>query len=199
MCAADNGRAPQRWIVSGGIGSGKSTVLRILRELGAVVIEADRIGREILEPEGPAYATVVARWPQAVVDGRIDRGRLAAIVFTDTEQLAELEKITHPLIAAEIAARVAAAGDEDVVIELPITDDIAGPGWTRVVIDAADAQRLARSVDRGMDPSDVTRRMASQPEQRQWLERADIVVDNSGTIADLETHVAELWRRSQRS
>jgi dephospho-CoA kinase len=184
-------------IVTGGIGSGKSVVLRVLRELGAVVIEADRIGREILEPGGAAYAAVVTRWPDVVVDGVIDRGRLAAIVFSDPDQLDELEAISHPLIAAEIAARVATVGDRDVVLELPIMSGLAGPGWYRIVIDAPRVTRLRRATERGMDARDVTRRMETQPSRREWLAAADAVIENRGSIAELEDRVCELWLRLQ--
>jgi dephospho-CoA kinase len=184
-------------IVTGGIGSGKSVVLRVLRELGAVVIEADRIGREILEPGGAAYSAVVTRWPDVVVDGVIDRGRLAAIVFSDPDQLDELEAISHPLIAAEIAARVATVGDRDVVLELPIMSGLAGPGWYRIVIDAPRVTRLRRATERGMDARDVTRRMETQPSRREWLAAADAVIENRGSIAELEDRVCELWLRLQ--
>lgn len=194
MRAADNATDPLRWIVSGGIGSGKSTVLRILEHLGATVIEADRIGHEVLEPGGSAHDEVATRWPDVVVDGRIDRRRLAAVVFTDGDQLDELEAITHPAISAEIARRVSAAGDADVVLELPVLGDLAGPGWIRVVVDAPTQLRMARAAARGLAVADIERRMGSQPERGRWLEAADIVVDNSGTVAELRATVEQLWR-----
>lgn len=179
--------------MSGGIGSGKSTAVAAFAGLGAVVIEADSIGHEILEPEGAAYARVAARWPEVVSEGRIDRALLAAIVFSDAGQLVELEAIAHPLIAEEIAARVAAAGDRDVVVELPLASDLAGPGWTRVVVDAPRAVRLERAVRRGMDTADVAGRMAAQPERDVWIADADFVIDNEGTTEELEAQVRELW------
>jgi dephospho-CoA kinase len=179
--------------VSGGIGSGKSAAVASFATLGAVVIEADRIGHEILEPGGAAHARVAARWPQVVHGARIDRAKLAAIVFSDPEQLVELEAIAHPLIAEEIAARVAAAGDRDVVIELPLSSDLAGPGWTRVVVDAPETLRLERSVRRGMDTADVAGRMAAQPDREVWIAGADYVIDNEGTLDELEARVRELW------
>jgi len=161
--------------------------------LGAVVVEADRIGREILEPDGAAYERVAARWPEAIEAGRINRAKLAAIVFSDAEQLVELEAIAHPLIAEEIAARVAAAGDRDVVVELPLDSELAGPGWTQVVVDAPRATRLERAVKRGMSAGDVGARMAAQPGRDAWIEGADYVLDNEGDIAELEVQVRELW------
>jgi dephospho-CoA kinase len=189
----DNARRPLRVIVSGGIGSGKTTVTRLLGERGVVVIEADRIGHEILEPGGAAFDVVAGRWPEVVVSGRIERSRLAAIVFSDQEQLAELEAITHPLIGAEIARRVNEAEDRDVVVELPVADDRADSGWIRVVVDAPGAIRETRAVARGMARADVARRLAAQPGRNSWLSRADYVIDNRGSLTDLETQVDELW------
>lgn len=193
MRSNDNDRPPLRIIVSGGIGSGKSTAVATFAALGAVVIDADRIGHEILEPTGAAYAQVAARWPEALSGERIDRAKLAAIVFSDGEQLVELEAIAHPLIAEEIAARVAAAGDRDVVVELPLASDLAGPGWTRVVVDAPETQRLERAVRRGMDTADIAGRMAAQPARDVWIAGADHVIDNEGTVGELEAQVRQLW------
>jgi dephospho-CoA kinase len=190
---------PLRVIVGGGIGSGKSTVLRVFEDLGAAVIEADRIGREILEPGGGAYARVVATWPEVVVAGRIDRNRLAAIVFSDPEQLAELEAISHPLIAIAIAERVAELKDCDIVLELPLTDDLVGPGWFRVVVVAPRRVRLERAIARGMDGADVAGRMDAQADGRRWLEIADAIIDNGGSVADLQRQVRELWERLHKT
>ncbi len=189
----DNERRPLRLIVTGGIGSGKSTVVEILAGLGALTIEADRIGHEVLARGGGAFGAVAARWPSVVVDGAIDRSRLASIVFTDGDQLAELESISHPLIAAEIADRVAAAGDRDVVLELPLAGDFAGPGWTRIYVDTSRETRLQRAVARGMSADDAARRIVVQPDRKTWLESADFVLDNNGTIADLEQEVHRVW------
>jgi len=193
VAAVDNETRPVRVIVSGGIGSGKSTVLGVLAGLGAVVIEADQIGRDVLEPDGAAFSQVAARWPQVIVGGRVDRSRLAAIVFSDPEQLRALEAISHPLIAAEIESRVAAAGNRDVVLELPLSSALAGPGWFRVVVDAPRQVRLDRAVGRGMDVADVVERMDAQPERDELLSGADTVIDNSGSVAELEARVRELW------
>jgi len=190
-----NDQVPLRVIVSGGIGSGKSTVLRVFGELGAVVIEADRIGHEILEPGGSAYADVAETWPEVVIEGRIDRSRLAAIAFSDPEQLEALEAISHPLIATAIAERVAELEDRDVVLELPLTGNLAGPGWFRVVVDAPSRLRMERAIARGMDSVDVARRMDSQAEGGEWLEIADAVIDNRGSVADLQQQVRDLWVR----
>jgi dephospho-CoA kinase len=189
-----NRNGPLRIIVSGGIGSGKSTVSMMLRRRGAVVIEADRIGHEILQPGGAAFEQVAERWPAVVVDGRIDRSRLAAVVFTDGEQLALLEAITHPHIRAEIEARIAENRARDVVVEVPHKGEFVEGNWIRLVVDAPPGIRLQRTVERGMDHDDVANRMAAQPSPREWNEIADVVIDNRGSLADLEAEVDRVWR-----
>lgn len=182
-------------MVSGGMGSGKSTVCRMMGELGAVVIEADAVGHEVLEPGGAAFAAVANRWPEVVVEGRIDRALLAAVVFADGEALAELERITHPAIGVRIASLVAEAGDRDVVVELPLTVDLLGPEWFRVVVDAAPGVRVRRAEAAGWAAEDVARRMAAQPGREEWLAGADAVLVNDGDLAALRARVEELWRR----
>lgn len=183
-----------RLVVMGGIGAGKSTVGSILGDLGACVIDADRVGHEVLEPEGAAFSAVAERWPHVVAGGRIDRAALAAVVFTDVEQLAELEAITHPAIGRTIEARASAAGTRPVVIELPLMRRMLGAGWIWVVVDAPDDIRLARAVARGGDPEDVRRRMAAQPARTEWLQGADHVIVNDGDLDSLAHQVHALWQ-----
>jgi dephospho-CoA kinase len=133
----------------------------------------------VLEPEGPAFEAVARRWPGTVVDGVIDRSRLAAIVFNDPGQLAELEAMTHPHIRRIILAMVEGA-EGPVAVEVPLLSDFLGAGWTRVVVDAPDEVRLQRLLARGVDPGDARARMRAQPSREQWLAGADVVVDNSG-------------------
>ncbi|MCP3993946.1 MAG: dephospho-CoA kinase [bacterium] len=188
-----NDRDPLRLLVSGGIGSGKSTVLEILQGEGVFVIEADRIGHEVLEPGGPAFESVSATWPAVVKNGRIDRGRLAAIVFTDPEALERLEAIAHPHIAAEIERRVAEAHERDIAVELPLRSDLVGSGWTRLVVETPMDLRLRRAVDRGMDESDAEARIEAQPDDVTWRAGADVVVDNTGSLEDLYEEVKRIW------
>lgn len=195
MRAEGNASLPLRLVVSGGIGSGKSTVLRVLEDLGVDVIEADRVGHSVLEPGGGAFESVVSTWPEVVQAGRIDRGKLATIVFEDIGQLRTLESITHPQIAAEIQRQVDGLGFRDIAVELPLASDLLGDGWIRVVVDAPVETRRQRAAGRGFSDLDVSRRMSAQPTRHQWLTGADVVLDNSGSISDLESRVAALLDR----
>lgn len=192
MRAEGNAILPLRLVVSGGIGSGKSTVLRVLEDLGVEVIEADRVGHSVLEPGGGAFESVVATWPEVVRAGRIDRAKLAAIVFEDVGQLRKLESITHPQVAAEIHRQINDLGSRDIAVELPLVSDLLGDGWIRIVVDAPVGVRRERATGRGLSDDDVSRRMSAQPTRHDWLVGADVVLDNSGTISDLEIRVATL-------
>ena len=185
---------PDRIVVAGGLGSGKSAVADLLAAKGATTIEADQIGHEILKPGGAAFAAVAARWPVVVVDGAIDRQRLASIVFTDLEQLEELEAITHPAIGAEIARRAHAALESPVVVELPVPA-IDAPDWTWIVVVAEPSVRVQRAVARGMDEDDARRRIASQLTESEWRRRATHVIVNNGTLEELRAEVDALWER----
>lgn len=199
MRAEGNASLPLRLVVSGGIGSGKSTVLRVLEDLGLKVIQADRVGHSVLEPGGGAFESVVSTWPEVVQAGRIDRGKLATIVFEDVGQLRKLESITHPQIAAEIQRQVDSLSCRDIAVELPLTSDLLGDAWIRVVVDAPVETRRQRAIGRGLSNHDVSRRMSAQPSRDEWLRGADVVLDNSGSISDLETRVAALLVRLRRS
>jgi dephospho-CoA kinase len=182
-----------RAILAGGIGSGKSAAGSILAKLGARVIDADAIGHEILD--GPACREVAARWPQVMRDGRVDRSTLARIVFASPSQLRELERITHPLIRQRIIETVARESGP-VVVEVPLPGDFLGPGWFRLVIDAPERVRIERLLRRGMPPQQIVQRMATQPMPGAWRSGADTVIDNIGSITDLEVALAGWWRRT---
>jgi dephospho-CoA kinase len=187
---------PIRIVLSGGIGSGKSTVARRLAARGAVVVSADELGHRVLEPGGEAFAAVARRWPAAVVEGRIDRRRLAAIVFRDPDELAALEAMTHPAIARRVAAEVTAAGARPVVVELPVLGrEIVGGDFLHVLVEAPEEVRLRRVVARGGDPEDAARRIAVQPAPEEWRRWADVVIVNDGDLEELDARVEELWRR----
>ena len=182
--------------LSGGIGSGKSTVARALARRGALVIDADAISREVVEPGTPGLAGVVARFGEGVLDGegRLDRPKLAAIVFEDAAARADLNAIVHPLVAAESARRMAAAADAVVVLDVPLLVEAAKSGYDLVVIvEAPEALRLERLVGRGMDVEDARRRMATQATDAERRKVADVVLDNSGSEQDLEVQIDSLW------
>lgn len=181
-----------RLVLTGGIGSGKSTAARILADLGATVIDADRIGHEILA--GPAFEAVARRWPSVVVDGLIDRGRLAEIVFSDESDLRELETITHPLIREEISRKVGEApADRPVVVEISVPVPMVEGEWTTVVVDAPDHVRWSRLLDRGMAPEAIRARMTRQPSREDWKALADVVIDNSDSESDLRCQIIGMW------
>ena len=181
--------AQARLVLSGGIGCGKSTVGRFLAAAGVAVIDADEVAHRVLEPVGAAYDAVSDRWPDAVRDGFIDRAALAAMVFGDPLQLAELEAITHPAIRSEIARRVASETNEVVVVEVPLLNDYFDDGWRRIVVDAPDEVRRRRLEARGMTPPDIAQRMDAQPGRDEWLAAADFVIDNSGSLDALRDEV----------
>lgn len=183
------------WVVTGGIGSGKSTILRALGALGAVTVDADRIGHEVLEPGGAAHEAVAHRWPSVVDDGRIDRRRLGAIVFADPDELRALEAVSHPAIAAGIATRVADAGSHDVVaIEVSVPTDIVRVGWLRTIVaDLDTTERRRRTVERGMEPDEVDRRLAAQPDREAWRGRGRWIVSTAGTREAVVERTGRLW------
>jgi dephospho-CoA kinase len=194
--------------LTGGIGSGKSTVSRMMAERGAVVIDADAIAREVVEPGGPAYEGVVERFGSGILssDGRIDRPALARVVFGDEKALADLNALTHPAIGAVMAERMAAesATDHVVVLDVPL---LVESGRNRpdlaalVVVDAPEEVAVGRVVaDRGMEPSEVRARLAAQATREQRLARADRVIDNSGSLEELSRQVDEVmaWLEGMR-
>jgi dephospho-CoA kinase len=183
-----------RVLLGGGIGSGKSAAGSVFELLGAAVLSADRAAHRALEPGGGAAGAVAARWPEAVVKGRVDRRGLAEQVFGDPAALAELESLTHPVIARLLAEEVGAARARVVMVEMPLPIDLLGPGWRWVVVDAPDDLRLARLVGRGMTREEALRRMEVQPSRDEWLERAELVVDNRGSLADLEAECLKAWK-----
>lgn len=188
----------RRVIVSGGIGAGKSLVAALLADRGALVIDADQVGHQVIATGGPAFAAVSERWPDVVVDGEIDRRALGQIVFSDHSQLEELEALTHPAIAGHIQSMIA---DHDglVAVELPVLRPILGEGWFRVVVDVSDEARWERLRSRGLDDDEIASRIAAQPSREDWLEAADYVVENSGTVDDLEEKIERLWEMLGRS
>jgi len=184
--------------LTGGIGSGKSTVGRLLAELGAVVVDADDIAHSVIDPGTPGFGAVVAAFGSGVVsaDGAINRPRLADLVFADPARRERLEAIVHPLVQQEAARRFEDAAPGAVLIyELPLLAETDRPEKFAavVVVDAPDEVRLARLLARGLGQVDARRRMAAQAARDERLAIADVVIDNSGTEEDLEASIQTLF------
>jgi len=192
--------------LTGGIGSGKSTVAGILAELGAHVIDADRIGHEVYGPGTEGQASVVRAFGPRVVarDGTIDRRALGAIVFRDPDALARLNAIVHPLIAAEIQRRVAAARAEPsappIVIEAAILVEAGWRFFDRIwAVIAPRETAIARVVaERGLSREEVERRMTAQATDEERRRVAHLVIENDGTRAELRARVEAAWRALER-
>jgi dephospho-CoA kinase len=186
--------------LTGGIGSGKSTVSALLAAKGAVVVDADAIVHELQQPGTPVFAAMVERFGEGIVaaDGSLDRAAVADVVFNDPEQLKALNAIVHPAVAGEIARRMGelAGTDEVVVLDVPllVESSRAYPVAGLLVVDVDPEVAIGRLVEhRGMREADVRARIAKQASREQRLERADRVIDNHGSPADLERQVDEAW------
>ena len=194
--------------LTGGTGSGKSEVARRLAARGAVIIDADVAAREVVAPGTPGLAQVAEAFGPEVLgpDGALDRERLGAIVFRDPALRAKLNAIVHPLVRdwmanAERAAAQAAHGDLIVVHDVPLlAESRRADGFDLViVVDAPPDLQVARLVSqRGMTPDEVRARMAAQASREERLAIADIVIDNAGTLDDLDRRVAEVWADLRR-
>lgn len=185
--------------LTGGIGAGKSEVSRLLVSHGAVLIDADRIARDVVAPGTPGLAAVVEAFGAEILtpDGSLDRPRLGAVVFADADRLATLNAIVHPLVGARSADLEAAAGGDSVVVhDVPLlAENGLAPLYDLVVVvDAAPATQLDRLVRlRGMTEADARARMAAQATRDKRLEIADIVIDNDGPIDALAPQVRAVW------
>ncbi|MFF1395536.1 dephospho-CoA kinase [Streptomyces sp. NPDC058287] len=185
--------------LTGGIGAGKSEVSRLLVEHGAVLIDADRIAREVVAPGTPGLAAVVEAFGSDVLapDGSLDRPALGAIVFADADRLAVLNSIVHPLVGARSAELEAAAtGDSVVVHDVPLlAENGLAPLYDLVVVvDASPETQLDRLVRlRGMSEEDARARMAAQATRDKRLEIADIVIDNDVPLDELHRRVDAVW------
>jgi dephospho-CoA kinase len=187
--------------LTGGIGSGKSTVADLLVARGAKLVDADLIAREVVAPGGPAYQPLLDRFGPAILgpDAQIDRPRLAGLAFGDPDALADLNAITHPAIGTEMIARKDrfAAGDDIVVLDIPLLRpihrellDLAAV----IVVDAPTDLALERLVTlRGMPREDAEARIGSQADRETRIEGADLVVDNTGDLEHLGREVDRVW------
>ena len=185
--------------LTGGIGSGKSTVARFLGDHGAVIVDADVFARDAVRAGSDAFQAVVKRFGDEVVgaDGELDRAKVASIVFADRAALADLEAIIHPEVRRMIADAIQAELDTDHVVVLvnPLLIEMgAHRDCDVVVVISADPQtQVARTVARGMDEADVRARLAAQLPIEERARAADVLLDNEDTLEDLEAEVAVLW------
>ncbi|MFJ1601158.1 dephospho-CoA kinase [Streptomyces sp. NPDC088261] len=185
--------------LTGGIGAGKSEVSRLLAGYGAVVIDSDRIAREVVEPGTPGLAAVVAEFGPGVTtaDGALDRPALGAIVFGDPGRLKALNAIVHPLVRTRSAELEAAADADAIVVHdvpLLVENGMAPLYDLVVVVDASSATQLDRLVrTRGMTESEARGRMAAQATREERRAVADVVIDNDGPLERLEPQVRRVW------
>jgi dephospho-CoA kinase len=185
--------------LTGGIGSGKSTVSAALAQRGAVVVDADAIVRDVQQPGSPVLQQMAERFgPQVIAaDGSLDRAAVAGIVFADPEALKALNGIVHPAVGAEMNRRVMAelATDHVVVMDIPLLTENPREGLQgKIVVDVpvdVQVERLVRY--RGFDEADARARIAKQATRDQRLEGADFVVDNSGDLDALAPQIERLW------
>ncbi|HZA75202.1 MAG TPA: dephospho-CoA kinase [Acidimicrobiales bacterium] len=186
--------------LTGGIGSGKSTVSALLAAKGAVVIDADAAVRDQQRPGTPVFEAMVERFGPGIVapDGSLDRTAVADIVFGDPEALAELNRIVHPAVGAEIARRLAELSDTDavVVLDVPLlVESTRGyPVAGLIVVDVDPDIAVERLVEqRGMREEDARARISRQASRAERRARADVVIDNRGTLDDLARQVDAVW------
>jgi len=187
--------------LTGGIGSGKTTVARLLAAKGAVVVDADHLAREAVAPGTPGLAGVVSRFGPGVLarDGALDRPALAQVVFGDPDALADLNAIVHPAVRAAIDERLVelgVSGPAVVVLEIPLLIE-SGRSYGAsavVVVDCPPEEALRRLIEgRGMEEADARRRMTAQVSRADRLGAAYIVIDNSGPLAAVSIEVDRAW------
>lgn len=186
--------------LTGGMGSGKSTVARRFAELGAVIIDADQIAREVVEPGEPALAELAEAFGEGILldDGSLNRGELAKRAFVSAEKTELLNSITHPRIEQRTEEQLNAAGDAIIVFDSPLLIEM-GQSEAQdlvVVVHTPVEVRLDRLVEsRGVDREDAKQRIAKQISDDKRLQFADVVMENSGTEDDLVRQVDRIWER----
>jgi dephospho-CoA kinase len=186
--------------LTGGIGSGKSTVSALLAERGAVILDADAIARELQRAGQPVLAAMVERFGDEMLtaEGELDRARLAKLVFADRDALADLNALVHPAVGAELLRRIEAARGTDavVVLDSPLLAAHPREGMAAtIVVDVPVERAVSRLVEqRGMAEADARARIANQISREERLATADRVIDNSGDRAALEAQVDDLWQ-----
>jgi dephospho-CoA kinase len=191
--------------LTGGIGAGKSSVAALLAERGAVILDADQVARDVVEPDAPAFATLVERFGPEIVgpDGRLDRPRLAELAFASDTGTADLNAIVHPAVGKEFLARMQAApADAIVVCDVPLlveSETARSRGYEYVIVVEAPLEtRLDRLEERGVPRNDAKARIAQQATDDDRRAIATHVVDNAGDRAQLEAQVDAIWQDLQR-
>lgn len=189
--------------LTGGIGSGKSVVARMLAERGAEIIDADQLAREVVEPGGSTLPRIVERFGSAVLDdhGRLDRRKLGQIVFKDERLLGELNQIVHPAVhqlALERIASLGRKGAKVVVYDVPLLYEVGLDRWLQeiIVVSASLETRKRRIAARDhLSPEEIEERIHAQIPLEEKLERATFVIDNGGSLEDTRVEVDRLWER----
>jgi dephospho-CoA kinase len=190
--------------LTGGIGSGKSTVSAMLAERGAEIVDADQIAREVVLPGEPAWHKIREHFGQGALlpDGSIDRKALAEVVFGDEAKLGLLNEITHPPMFERIADRLEAARDRDAVVVLDaallIETGLARRVDVLLVVDLPEEVQVRRLEAKGMPAEQARARISAQLSREERKSRADLVIDNSGSVEDLAREVEEAWTELER-
>jgi len=186
--------------LTGGIGSGKSTAARMFADLGATVIDADAIAKEVLEPGQLGHESIVNKFGDEILDssGNVDRSALAAKVFENSAELKELEDIVHPAVASKVLeireslpAGVTVIYDTPLLVEKKLQDQFDQV----VVVLAPEPLRTQRLIDRGLAERDIAARMSKQASDDQRREVANFVIDNVGSLAQLRAQVQNVWNQ----
>ena len=185
--------------LTGGIGSGKSTVAAMLVDRGASLLDADAIVRDLQAPGTPVFTDMIERWGNRILDddGGLDRQAVADIVFADADELAALNGIVHPAVGDEMTRRREALADTDatVILDIPLLVESGHQGLAGVIVVDVDPEvAVARLVaGRGFTPDDARSRIERQASREERLGRADLVVDNGGSLEDLTREVDRAW------
>lgn len=185
--------------LTGGIGSGKSTVSQLLADRGAIIIDGDAIARALQRSGTAVFAAMVERFGDVIAaDGELDRAKIASIVFADAVALADLNKIVHPAIGVEMLRRISELRDTDAIaiLDFPLLAESPRKGLSGVIVVDVDPEIAIERVmrDRGMKASEVQARIAKQASRADRLAIADRVLDNSGSKEDLVQQVEQAWR-----
>ena len=184
--------------LTGGIGSGKSTVSQMLADRGAIIIDGDAIARALQRSGTAVFAAMVERFGDVVgADGELDRAKIASLVFSDAQALADLNKIVHPAIGVEMLRLISELRDTDAIaiLDFPLLTESPRKGLSGVIVVDVDPEIAIERVvrDRGMQASDVQARIDKQASRKDRLAIADRVLDNSGTKEDLVRQVDQAW------